>query len=168
MYDPSQERTWERETDGVHEKPDGDDEHTRSGGHVERAFEDPSAQEADHDEYDSEDQKEAFVHSVSDSSISNERNSAPTGANETVTEKNKKAKDPLGDATCSFSSFWNRMWRFITGANERERREAFVCDQDKKVKEIMEWFERHSLPDIHNGCDCGNKREESDNPRKTL
>jgi hypothetical protein len=73
VYDPSQERTWERETDGVHEKPDGDDEHTRSGGHVERAFEDPSAQEADHDEYDSEDQKEAFVHSVSDSSISNEQ-----------------------------------------------------------------------------------------------
>jgi hypothetical protein len=32
-----------------------------------------------------------------------ERSSAPTGANETVTEKNKKDSDPLGDATCSFS-----------------------------------------------------------------
>ena len=71
-------------------------------------------------------------------------------------------------SSCSFSSFWNRVWRVVTGADERERREAFARDQDSKVKEIMEWFERHSLPDIHNGCDCGNKREESDNPRKTL
>ena len=35
-----------------------------------------------------------------------ERNSAPTGANETLTEKNKKASDPLGDATCSAGSYY--------------------------------------------------------------
>jgi hypothetical protein len=31
----------------------------------------------------------------------NERNSAPTGANETVNEMKEEASDPLGDATCS-------------------------------------------------------------------
>jgi hypothetical protein len=30
-----------------------------------------------------------------------ERNSAPTGANETVHEMNEEASDPLGVATCS-------------------------------------------------------------------
>ncbi len=35
------------------------------------------------------------------------RSSAPTGVNETVNEMNKKASDPLGDATCSFSSFFS-------------------------------------------------------------
>ena len=33
-----------------------------------------------------------------------QRNSAPTGANETVNEMNNKANDPLGGATCSESS----------------------------------------------------------------
>ncbi len=39
------------------------------------------------------------------SEINNVRSSAPTGVNETVNEMNKKASDPLGDATCSASCF---------------------------------------------------------------
>jgi hypothetical protein len=38
------------------------------------------------------------------SEINNERNSAPTGANETVDEMNLEASNPLGGASCSASS----------------------------------------------------------------
>jgi|694.fasta_scaffold155116_1 hypothetical protein len=83
--------------------------------------------------------------------------------------KQSKTFSPLDGASCSASSFFSRMWRFITNADkrdtEKEYQESFNREQDRKVKEIMDWFARNSLTDTHDGCKCRNQGANTDNPR---
>lgn len=99
-----------------------------------------------------------------------ERQSAhtPDGVNErnsnnsrTMEENEVKEGQGLCDAASSTTSFWSKVWRYITKADEKERHEAFVRDQDRKVKEIMDWFEKYSLPDSYNR-DYGENLKEVD------
>ena len=75
------------------------------------------------------------------SEIINERNSAPTCANETVTEKNKEASDPLSGATCSASSFsWRGLFKMIIdGCNPIKH----LMDQDRD-RRILEYRRANS------------------------
>jgi hypothetical protein len=81
-------------------------------------------------------------------------------------ESKEEAEGGLDDASCCASYSWlSKVWRFITNMDEREYRESLSRERDKKVDQIMRWFERHSLPDSHYSCDCGNQCESTNNPR---
>jgi hypothetical protein len=99
--------------------------------------------------------------------INTQRQSSSTA--DGTPEINPKASPPLDEASCSASSFFSRMWRFITNADkrdaEKEYQESFNREQDRKVKEIMDWFARNSLTDTHDGCKCRNQGANTDNPR---
>jgi hypothetical protein len=63
------------------------------------------------------------------SEFNNERNSAPTGANETVNEMNKQASDPLGGAACCASSFVGEGYEYeFDGVKYTLGRPERLCD----------------------------------------
>ena len=104
------------------------------------------------------------------SEINNERQSAPTGAQ--TSELEQEANRPLGVASCSESSFWVKMWRWLTNADRRESnaneeayRESFIREQDRKVKDIMDWFEKASFAEAQNSGYCRDQSKSTNNPR---
>lgn len=96
--------------------------------------------------------------------IDTQRQSSSTA--DSTSEINPKASPPLDEASCSASSFFSRAWKFMTNADkrdsEKERMDKFNREQDRKVKEIMDWFARNSLPDSYGGCNQG---ANTDDPR---
>jgi hypothetical protein len=82
-----------------------------------------------------------------------------------------QAFPPLDEASCSASSFWVKMWRWLTNADKRESsaneeayRELFIREQDRKVKDIMDWFEKASFVEAQNCGYCRDQSKSTNNP----